>query len=163
MRPAAPIPSLDFARHLPIRRAPTRKELIAHPIVRRAIEQAWLDSKPDDPERRHEEGGWIYLNVRTGAVFTHRAALGKCASIDLSSPVLYVDSVIVGTFHTHPHPPDGSYLEGPSRSDEQMDRSRGVPGIVRSWSGYHAYGCERRESLVGRTGFFPGTPERPLD
>jgi hypothetical protein len=149
-------------RHLPVRRAPTRRELLVHPIVRRAIEQAWLDSMPQDPEQRHEEGGWIYLNVKTGAVFTHRAERGATAQIDLSVPVLYVDSVIVGTFHTHPHPP-GEYIAGPSRSDMEMDESRGVPGIVRSWAGYHAYGCEQRASLEGKTGFFPGTPERPLD
>jgi hypothetical protein len=144
-------------------RAPTRKELIASPIVRRAIEQAWIDSQPHDPVERHEEGGWIYLNVRTGEVFTHRAPLGNCAEIDLSRPVLYVDSVIVGTFHTHPHPPEEKYELGPSRTDEEMDGSRGVPGIIRSHAGYHAYGCERRASLRGRTGFFPGTPDRPLD
>jgi hypothetical protein len=144
-------------------RAPDRRELLASPIVRRAIEDAWKDSQPFDPDARHEEGGWIYMNTKTGEVFAHRALNGVSASIDLSVPTLFVDAVIVGTFHTHPHPLEERYELGPSRSDEEMDESRGVPGIVRSHAGYHAYGPERRLSLEGHTGFFPGTAERPLD
>jgi hypothetical protein len=142
-------------------RAPTGAELIESPIVQQAIEAAWIDSKSNDPAARHEEGGWIYMNVKTGQVFTARAPVGAIASIDLSTPIHYVDSVVVGTFHIHPHPSSEGWVVGPSASDVAMEMSRGTPGIIRSDQGYEAYGWERRTSLSGSWAY-PGTPERPL-
>ena len=150
---------LSFAEVAP--RAPTGAELVKSPIVRKTIEAAWNDSQTHDSNLRHEEGGWLYMNVKTGEVFTHRASSGNKASIDLSVPVQYVDAVLVGTFHTHPHPSSEGWEVGPSFSDVAMEMSRGTPGIIRSDLGYHPYGWERRMSLSGSWAY-PGTPERPL-
>jgi hypothetical protein len=46
-------------------RPPTADELLANPSVMQAMDQAWVDSKPDELGVRHEEGGWIYMNVST--------------------------------------------------------------------------------------------------
>ena len=41
-------------------------------MVRQALEQAWLNSLSADPARRHEEGGWIYMDTTTGALVCDR-------------------------------------------------------------------------------------------
>jgi hypothetical protein len=40
----------------------------------------------DDLLRRHEEGGWVYLNTATGLIVIRRTPSGGQASLDLSSP-----------------------------------------------------------------------------
>lgn len=152
---------LDFGPVTALR-APTQAELVRSPIVRDAVEDAWRDSKADDPQLRHEEGGWIYMNIETGVVFTHRAPAGSLAGVDLRYPVAYVDAVVVGTFHTHPNGAEANYDLGPSESDRNWDYSRGVPGIVRSSLGYHTYGWERRRLDLEGPWAFPGTPENDL-
>jgi hypothetical protein len=57
--------------------APTAAELLNEPTVQRALEEAWVDSKADDAAKRHEEGGWIYMDVATGALSVQRAAPRK--------------------------------------------------------------------------------------
>lgn len=61
-------------------------ELRNNPVVSEAIEQAWQNSKSEDPLRRHEEGGWIYLNIRTAEISVRRALAGGQTHIDLSNP-----------------------------------------------------------------------------
>ncbi len=142
--------------------APTQTQLVHSAIVRDAVEQAWRDSNASDPNLRHEEGGWLYMNVESGQVFVHRAPSGSSAGIDLRSPVPYVDAVVVGTFHTHPHPIANNYDLGPSESDRNWDYSRGVPGIVRSVVGYHTHGWERRRLDLAGPWAYPGTEENDL-
>ncbi|MEO5592587.1 MAG: DUF4157 domain-containing protein, partial [Chitinophagaceae bacterium] len=79
----------------------------------------------------HEEGGWIYLNLITNAITSQRATVGAQASIDLWSPIEVADSVIVGTFHTHPNvgPCWGAPFASPP--DIRNANNRGLPNIVR--------------------------------
>lgn len=142
--------------------APTALAIIAHHGVRAAMEAAWTDSRPDDPERRHEEGGWVVMSPSTRELRLVRSKGGEQAHIDLSKPPEPEDdALIVATFHTHPNPVP-PFEAGPSRSDLDMDRSRGVPGIIRSVLGYHGYAWEARNGGMTGGWFFPGTPERPL-
>src|SRR2546430_3728001 len=57
-------------------RPPTALELLANPDVLQALAGAWADSQVGDPANRHEEGGWIYLEVSTGVIVTRRAPAG---------------------------------------------------------------------------------------
>jgi hypothetical protein len=41
----------------PPTRAPTAAELLNESVVQTALADAWTDSQPGDPSRRHEEGG----------------------------------------------------------------------------------------------------------
>src|SRR5206468_11773438 len=84
--------------------AATANELVANPLVVQALNDAWLQSQPDDPETRHEEGGWIYQNLTTGEISALRAPRGGQASVDLSHPPHVPGTVVVGKFHTHPNP-----------------------------------------------------------
>src|SRR5437763_14287409 len=59
--------------------APTTAELLADPTVLQALDDAWSDSLPGDPARRHEEGGWIYLDTTPGVLGVRRAAAGAQA------------------------------------------------------------------------------------
>jgi hypothetical protein len=60
----------------PPTRPPTASELLTHPGVIQAMDEAWADSQANDPDDRHEEGGWIYMELTSAAIVTRRAATG---------------------------------------------------------------------------------------
>jgi hypothetical protein len=82
------------------------------------------------PAGVHEEGGWIYMNLITGAVNTRRAAGGGQANINLGGPPDVADSIVVGTFHTHPNvgPCWGHVF--PSGTDTNSANNTGVPWLI---------------------------------
>ena len=84
--------------------APTATELLAHPLVQEALENAWLDSLPDDPVNRHEEGGWAFAKVTTGEISVRRSVAGTRALLDLNTPPVVPGSVVVATFHNASQP-----------------------------------------------------------
>jgi len=141
----------------PPTRSPTAAELLADPLVQAALDHAWLDSQPGaPPDIRHEEGGWIYMDVATGQLTTRRAGRGILDEIDLSSPPVVFVSVVVGKFHTHPNPRAEGWHTGPSPSDLLMDAAHGVPDLIRAEDGVHVSGPDsRRGGLGGGPGFPP--------
>jgi hypothetical protein len=140
----------------PPSRAPTAAELLQDAEVQAALDQAWIDSAPGDPMHRHEEGGWIYLDVNSGSLTIQRATRGTGAGIDLSKPPLILDRVVVGKFHTHPNPTAEGWIPGPSEQDELMDDKHGVPDLIRADDGIHFSGpLSRRGGLAGGPGFPP--------
>jgi len=133
---------------------PTVHDLIKHPAVAAAVERAWIDSRADDPDLRHEEGGWIYLNLISGEILTRRVSAGSRAELIIGVPPIVVDSVVIGTFHTHPNPSSEGWRAGPSVDDEQVHDLIGVPGIIRADNGIHTTGpISRRGGLAGPPGF----------
>lgn len=135
--------------------APSAAELAAVPQVRDEIEKAWTDSDASDPLLRHEEGGWIYLELASGSIFVVRAAAGVQAAIDLSNPPLRAGSIVVGKFHTHPNPTAAGWYGGPSRQDRYVDAIHGVPDLIRADNGLYYSGPDRRR---GGTSGSPGYP-----
>jgi hypothetical protein len=136
--------------------APTTDELRNNPTVQQAMEQAWTDSQPDDAAKRHEEGGWVYMNTTTGEITTQRAPAGKQASISVENPPAVSGSVVVATFHTHPNPTSEGWDPGPSDADTKNANRRGVPTLIRSDDGVHTTGPDtRRGGLSGGSGFPP--------
>jgi hypothetical protein len=124
--------------------------------VQLALAQAWKDSLPHDPATRHEEGGWIYINVTTGELIARRAAAGLQAELEIGNPPLLPDSVIVATFHTHPNPTSEGWNPGPSDVDEEVLHRLGVPGLIRADDGVYVAGPDsRRGGLAGEPGFPP--------
>src|SRR4051794_18282601 len=94
---------------------PTAAELLANPAVQAALDQAWVDSQPGKPAGvRHEEGGWLYLELTAGLTRIERAARGSDDEIDLSKPPLVPGAVVVGKFHTPPNPAAEGWLTDPS-------------------------------------------------
>lgn len=135
-------------------RAPSVTELSNDPMVRQALDDAWVDSLPKDPIRRHEEGGWIYADTATGTITVRRATAGQGAVIDLSIPPLVAGSVVVATFHTHPNPSAEGWLPGPSAADTHSAWILGVPCLIRADDGVHTTGpTSRRGGLAGGSGF----------
>src|SRR5438876_10822901 len=115
--------------------APTVDDLLNDSTVLLALEHAWLDSLPADPIGRHEEGGWIYIYVTTGAVTARRASPGAQAGLDLSSPQVVAGSVVVATFHTHPNPIADGWDPGPSPQYTASAMILGVPCLIRAEAG----------------------------
>jgi hypothetical protein len=137
-------------------RAPTATELLNHPTVRRAIEEAWRDSRPQDADRRHEEGGWIYLDTTTGEILVRRAAAGFQAELSLDNPPEIPGAIVVGVFHTHPNPTAEGWDGGPSEADSCADERDGVPDLIRADDGTYVSGPEsRRGDLSGGPGYPP--------
>jgi hypothetical protein len=136
--------------------APTAADLLREVVVQQALEQAWTDSLPDDPARRHEEGGWIYLDTATGAIAVRRAPAGGRAALDLSAPPVVPGAVVVATFHTHPNPSAEGWEPGPSAADTQSAWLFGVPCLIRADNGIHTTGpASRRGGSTGGPGFPP--------
>ena len=136
------------------KRPPTASELLANSVVLKALDAAWVDSQAEDPANRHEEGGWIFMNLTTGEFTVSRAQRGQQASIDLSSPPRF-DGVLVGKFHTHPNPSSEGWNPGPSAADEVVDERQGVPDLIRADNGVYFSGPEIRRGGLGGT---PGYP-----
>lgn len=136
--------------------APTAAELLVDRGVVQAIEQAWIDSQPTDPLRRHEEGGWIYIDAANGQISVVRQTPGGQAAIDLSAPPMVSGLIVVGKFHTHPNPSAEGWNPGPSAQDQFVDAIHGVPDLIRADDGYHVSGPDsRRGGLAGGPGFPP--------
>jgi hypothetical protein len=136
--------------------APTVTDLMNDPLVKQAMEEAWIDSEVNDPGRRHEEGGWIYLDTVTGQITTQRAAAGTRALLRLGRPPILPGSIIVGTFHTHANPTAEGWFPGPGRTDQASAAASGVPWLIRAEDGIHSTGpVSRRGGLAGGPGFPP--------
>ena len=135
---------------------PTASELQGNPVVRQALNQAWADSNPGEPAKRHEEGGWIFMNTTTGEISVTRAPSGAQASLNLSRPPEVSGSVVVAKFHTHPNPTSEGWDPGPSPADARVDALHGVPDLIRADDGDHVSGPDsRRGGLGGGAGFPP--------
>lgn len=141
---------------MPPTRPPTASELLANTDVVRGLGEAWAASLPNDPTNRHEEGGWIYLDLLTGAILTRRAPAGTRSRLSLANPPLLPDHIIVGTFHTHPNPASDGWETGPSGQDENAATFSGVPWLIRAEDGdYHTGPESRRGGLGGGPGYPP--------
>jgi hypothetical protein len=120
------------------------------------MQDAWNDSKANDPALRHEEGGWIYMNPTTGAITTRRAPAGAQAALDLNNPPEVPGSVVVGKFHTHPNPTSEGWDPGPSPADTRNANRHGVPSLIQADDGVHSTGPDsRRGGLGGGPGYPP--------
>jgi hypothetical protein len=137
------------------REAPTAAELLYHPTVQQALEQAWLDSLSADPIQRHEEGGWIYVDTTTGDIAGRRAVSGGQAAIDLGHPPVVTGSVVVGKSHTHPNPTADGWNPGPSELDQRVDAVHGVPNLIRADDGVYVSGPDRRRGRLGGGAGYP--------
>jgi hypothetical protein len=136
--------------------APTAAELLANPLVQQALDQAWNDSEVSDPMRRHEEGGWIYLDLTMGQLTIRRAASAGRATINLAQPPIISGAIVVGKFHTHPNPSAEGWNPGPSKRDMLVDAAHGVPDLIRADNGIHLSGpSSRRGGLTGGPGYPP--------
>ncbi len=137
-------------------RPPTSSDLLASAEVLLALAGAWADSRVDDPDDRHEEGGWIYMELSTGAIQTRRAPAGTRSRLSLTNPPLLPNHVIVGTFHTHPNPASEGWETGPSAQDERAANFSGVPWLIRAEDGDYFVGPNsRRSGLGGGPGYPP--------
>jgi hypothetical protein len=137
-------------------RPPSASELLSHPAVVRALAEAWADSRVNDPIHRHEEGGWIYLELTSGEIAIRRAPAGTRSRLSLAIPPLLSNHVVVGTFHTHPNPASEGWATALSAQDESAARLTGVPWLVRAEDGDHVGGPEsRRGGVDGGPGYPP--------
>jgi hypothetical protein len=136
--------------------APTIAELSQNPLVLQALENAWTASLSHDPRQRHEEGGWIVMDITGGTLTAIQASAGGLALLDLSAPPLLAGTVVVATFHTHPNPIAQGWEPGPSLDDTESAWELGVPCLIRAEDGIHTTGPDsRRGGLTGGSGFPP--------
>jgi hypothetical protein len=175
----------DFAKTVELlgRSAPTAGTMLGDATVSAAMSAAFTASNPavtlpphnpanpvgpcnppagtPPPAGVHEEGGWIYLNLITGSLATRRAPGGGQASINLGGPPDVADSIVVGTFHTHPNVGPCWGVVFPSGTDTNSANSTGVPWLIIgafpdvATTQTTSTGPGRRLHLAGNRGF-PG-------
>lgn len=135
---------------------PTATELLNSPLVMQALAQAWIDSQANEPAQRQEAGGWIYTDLSTGDLTVQRAARGLSTAIDLSVPPLVLGLIVVGKFHTHPHPSAEGWDPRPSPNDRRVDDLHGVPDPIQAEDDIHLSGpARRRGGSAGGPGYPP--------
>jgi hypothetical protein len=136
--------------------APTVMDLLSSLAVQESLEVAWNDLLPNEPVRRHEEGGWIYMDVTSGGLMVRRAPAGTQTVLNLNTPPIIANAVVVATFHTHPNPNAEGWEPGPSAADTGSALLFGVPCIIRADDGDHTTGpTSRRGGLRGGPGYPP--------
>lgn len=173
----------DFAKCVQLlgRTAPTGAQLMASPAVIAAYAVAWPASNPAivaappavAPANLHEEGGFIYLNLVTGALTTDRVAAGAQASLPLNGPNPPENAITVGGYHTHPNVGPAWGPPFPSPADTNWATRNGIPllyqgafpAVANTSMGFT--GPNQRLNLAGDRGF-PGTaggiaPQTPLN
>jgi hypothetical protein len=135
--------------------APTAGELLQNPVVMQELAQAWSDSLPNDANRRHEEGGWIYMDVSNGRISVEHAIPGGQYEIDLDHPIIVLMSVIVGKYHMHPNPSHEGWDPRPSQQDYILDWRDGVPNLVVSDQGTFVSGPSSHRNGLAGPGAYP--------
>ena len=153
----------------PPARFPYLEEIMRDPIVTAALAQAWRDTNADivPVTAASEQGGWIYMNLRTGRTTVMRknnplrppARPGEnqrgAFDIALDPCPIVPGSILVAYFHTHPTVP----FTGASDPDRQLGRLHGLPGIVRGRDGQYDFtGPERRAGVFADGWRYPGFP-----
>ena len=100
------------------------------------MSRAWDESQSDDPDARHEEGGYI-VQTPEGALVVERGPLGDKARIyppPLDGNNCYNGRTVVATFHTHPNPAvdEGGqeWEQSPSVADGRWHERRNLGGFV---------------------------------
>jgi hypothetical protein len=127
---------------------------MSNPLVMQALADAWRDSRPNSPDERHEEGGWVYMDVVSGTIQIERAYRGTKRRIDLSNPPPKILHVVVAKFHTHPNPEIEGFDPEPSDQDRIADARHGVPDLIVSEKKVYISGPDsRRGGLSGSPGF----------
>lgn len=155
-------------RHPPTR-FPYLEEIMRDLTVISALDSAWRDTNADviPVTNAAEQGGWIYMNLRTGVLIVRRQSnplrpprrAGEnqqgAFNIALDPCPTVPGFVLVAVFHTHPTVP----FTGASDTDRQLGTAYGVPGIVRGRDGLYDFtGPERRAGNFSSAWQFPGFP-----
>jgi hypothetical protein len=135
--------------------APSAADLQANPVVQAAFAAAWADSLVDDAVLRHEEGGYLYSNVTTGAVIIRRVLPGERDAIRLHQPPILPDCFLVATFHTHPNPLAEGWIPEPSPEDREGAAETGMPWFVITELGVLHVGPDRRVGGLTGPGGYP--------
>jgi hypothetical protein len=144
------------------RKAPSGAELVTNTTVVKALDAAWKASHGGAASGRHEEGGYILMDLITGDLSVLPAGPGRTGrdpgpsvlAMQLPDPTVRSGLVCVANFHTHPNPEPG-FEQGCNPSDDPTFQINGVPGLIRSAGGTVACGPERRAHLGGARGY-PG-------
>lgn len=79
---------------------------LADPALRAALRRAWQDSLADDPQQRHQEGGYI-VQQPNGAFAVERwprGGRGGITPLPLDNEGLFNGTPVIGEFRTQPNP-----------------------------------------------------------
>lgn len=116
--------------------------------VLRQMETAWQESNPFAPpvkrglpgSIKHEQGGWVIQPYGSGAPELHRAAPGTRDRMGFDvvrKPSEFeCGCTVLGFFHSHPNTREEGYAPGANSGDYRFLYYMGVPGMIRSHSGY---------------------------
>jgi hypothetical protein len=111
-------------------------DLLKDQVVISAISDAWRNSLADEPDLRHEEGGYIVLN-EDRSLSVERWSRGSQSRIlppSLDPNGGYNGKPVLAAFHTHPNPAvdeaGREWEQGPSASDRRWHGQMKLRGFV---------------------------------
>lgn len=119
---------------------PAVESIAKDPVVTKAIDDAWVASKPDTPGQKKEQGFWVLKDDKTGALSTVAfPSNGTNDSLTPGAKPSQAGKTVVAFFHTHPNTTDEGYVNGPSPADQRFATAQGIPGIIRAHNGMHYF------------------------
>ncbi len=119
---------------------PAVEAIAKDPVVTKAIEEAWVASKPDTPGQKKEHGFWVLKDDKTGALSTVAfPSNGTNDSLTPGAKPSQAGKTVVAFFHTHPNTKDEGYKDGPSPADQRFATAQNLPGIIRAHNGMHYF------------------------
>jgi hypothetical protein len=125
--------------------------MLANPTVQAALEDAWNRSDVGSYDRRHEEGGWVIWNSKTGQYRIVNVPSGQRAALSTigAPPRVSGDERVVAFFHTHPNPSPtdergNGWSQEPSDADRRFAEYYGITGLLRNYNGQSAFGPNAR-------------------
>ena len=122
---------------------PTLDDLLKDPFVDGELKRAWNESDPNGPEvkkgdpgsTKHEQGGGIYWNKKTGELKVERVPAGTRDG-NSGAPPGSGDWEKVSEFHTHPNTAAEGYSADPSPADKNYVKNVShVPEIIETHDG----------------------------
>lgn len=126
------------------------------PVIIAELSRAWRESASNDPQNRHEEGGYIVQNsnLSYGVQRWPRGDQSRIQPPPLEANNCYNGKSVVATFHTHPNQPvdehGREWEQGPSESECRWHRRRRLRGYVISRMLVYEIGVEASVSVAGK-------------
>jgi RHS repeat-associated protein len=141
-QPAEPPPTSEpIAAPVPIVKdivdRPAMNKIAQTPNIQTATETAWINSNPDKPGEKVEQGFWITRKEDSNVLNVVPFPPGVSKDGVQTGPM---PPDAIATVHTHPNTEEEGYQPGPSPADRKAAIDIGVPGIVRSHDGLYIYG-----------------------
>jgi hypothetical protein len=119
---------------------PALETMASNPVVAAAIDKAWINSNPNGPGAKQEQGFWVLRDDKTGEYsIVNFPSNGTRDSLTPGAVPKVEGKSVAAFFHTHPNTAAEGYRNGPSDADQKFADAKGIPGIIQSHVGLYFF------------------------